>query len=75
MSDLNYFQRLLTDAKDPMMIAFYRSAVRERNGGHLGDCQHVRTHHHAERSYGSTYYWIECLDCQVEFSHSSLHPW
>jgi hypothetical protein len=75
MSDLKYFQRLLTEAKDPMMIAFYQTAVCERNGGHLGNCQHVMTHHHLERSYGATYYWTECLDCGTNFDHTSQQPW
>lgn len=75
MSDLQYFQGLSETAKDFTMKAFYAAAVRERNGGHLGACQHVMTHHHVDRSYGSTYYWTECLDCGTNFNHSNQQTW
>jgi hypothetical protein len=31
--DIAYFQRLLKDAKDPTMIAFYQEAIRHRTAG------------------------------------------
>lgn len=39
-SDLLYFQGLHDTALDFTMKAFYASAVRERNCGVLGPCQH-----------------------------------
>lgn len=31
--DIAYFQRLLKDAKDPTMVAFYQEAIRHRTAG------------------------------------------
>lgn len=63
MSDRAYFQGLYETAKDFTMKAFYAAAVRERNNGVLGPCQHVTRQRYAESSYGSLYYWTICADC------------
>lgn len=77
MSDRAYFQALHDTAKDCMMQAFYASAVRERNNGHLGPCQHPEPMQYpcAERSYGSTYYWTDCADCGARYNHVVQEPW
>jgi hypothetical protein len=75
MTDRAYFQDLYDNALDFTMRAFYAAAVRERNNGHLGDCQHSETQSHNESSYGSMYYWTQCLDCGKQFNHSVSEPW
>lgn len=75
MSDLQYFRELLSETKDFTMQAFYETAVRLRNRGELGDCQHVNRDLHSERSYGSTYHWTFCSDCGEEFAHHVSEPW
>lgn len=72
MSDLAYFQGLLESAKDPAMIAYYQTAVRLRNRGTLGACQHADTLPFFERSYGILYSWELCQDCGTELNSKRL---
>ena len=75
LSDRDYFQALYDAARDCTMKAYYAAAVRERNHGVLGPCQHVRALHCSERSYGSTYYWRQCEDCGFRCDTSVTEPW
>jgi len=77
MSDRAYFQALYDTAKDFTMKAFYAAAVRERNQGALGPCQHPENMRcmSAERSYGSTYYSTECADCGAILYTKCTTPW
>jgi len=72
MSDREYFQGLYDTAKDFTMKAFYASAVRERNNGHLGPCQHPETLPFFDRSYGSLYSWEVCRDCGIQLNSRCL---
>lgn len=77
MSDRAYFQALYDAAKDCTMKAFYAAAVRERNEGHLGACQHPSDLQYpcAERSSGSTYYSTVCGDCGTRYNQVVHAPW
>jgi hypothetical protein len=77
MSDRAYFQALYDTALDFTMKAFYAAAVRERNDGALGPCKHPENmlSGHMERSYGTTYYWTECVDCGAILHPKCQTPW
>jgi hypothetical protein len=77
VNDRAYFQVLYDTAKDSMMEAFYAAAVRERNNGHLGDCQHPSEvqSHRSERSEGTTYYATECTSCGAVFNIGMQESW
>lgn len=75
MSDRAYFQALYESALDFTMKAYYAAAVRERNNGVLGACQHGPRVTCQESSYGSQYTWFECPDCGDKWGHRVLSPW
>lgn len=73
MSDRAYFQGLYDTALDFTMKAYYAAAVRERNNGALGDCQHMERRLQSENFDGAVYYWYTCDDCGVTWGQVLGH--